>query len=124
MEGQVLDPYVLAGELSSAPVVPANNFNPRLANSLIVKTGAGVLYGFTVSNTNASAQFVQVFDAATVPADGAVPILSLSVPGGNGTGFNWIPGRAFLVGMVLCNSSTQATKTIGSADCLFDAQYL
>lgn len=124
MEGQVLDPYVLAGELSSSPVVPLNNFNPRLAASLIVKPGAGVLYGFTVTNTNASSQFVQVFDAAAVPGDGAVPILAISVQGGNGTGFNWIPGRAFLVGIVLCNSSTQATKTIGSADCIFDAQYL
>lgn len=124
MEGQVLDPYPLAGELSSAPIIPANNYSTRLENARIIKTGAGILYGFTVTNTNASAQFVLVFDSRTVPADTAVPIIAISVPGGNGTGFNWIPGRSFLYGIVLCNSSTQATKTIGAADCLFDAQFM
>ena len=32
-------------------------------------------------------------------------------------------GRVFHQGLVLCNSSTDTTKTIGSADCFFDVQY-
>ena len=104
--------------------LPLNAGPPRLANSVVVKTGTGVLYGFTVSNTNASAQFVQLFDSPTVPADGAIPILSVSVSAGQAVTFGWFPGRTFRSGCVLCNSSTQSTKTIGSADCLFDAQYI
>ena len=106
------------------PLWPYNSFSTALANSRVIKTGDGILYGFTVTNTKASAQFVQVFDAATVPADGAVPIIAMSVPASTALGFNWLPGRTFFAGIVLCNSSTQGTKTIGSADCLFDAQFL
>ena len=103
---------------------PLNNASPRLEASRVIKTGPGILYGFTVTNTKASAQFVQVFDASLLPADGAVPILAMSVAASTAIGFNWLPGRTFLTGIVVCNSSTQATKTIGSADCLFDAQFL
>lgn len=103
---------------------PPNYSSKQLEASAVVKTGSGILYGFTVSNTKASAQFVQVFDARSLPADGAVPIISQTVAAGSVVGFNWIPGRTFFAGIVLCNSSTQGSKTLGSADCLFDAQYL
>jgi hypothetical protein len=103
---------------------PLNNPSAQLEASRVIKTGPGVLYGFTVTNTKASAQFVQLFDSNTVPADNAVPLFSKSIPAGDAVGFSWLPGRTFRVGIVLCNSSTSAAKTIGSADCLFDAQYL
>lgn len=103
---------------------PPNSFSVRLEASRVIKTGDGILYGLTVTNTKASAQFVQVFDASTLPADGAVPIFAKSVPASDAVGFAWLPGRTFFAGIIVCNSSTQATKTIGSADCLFDAAYL
>lgn len=104
---------------------PLNNASSQLEASRVIKSGPGKLYGFTVTNTNASAQFVQVWDSNTVPADGeSTPILSKSVPGSDSVGFSWLPARTFLVGIVLCNSSTIEEKTIGSADCLFDAQFL
>lgn len=103
---------------------PLNNASPRLEASRVVKSGPGKLYGLTVTNTNMAAQFVQVFDASTVPADGAVPLFAKSVPAGDAVGIQWLPGRTFLVGIVVCNSSTQGDKTIGAADCLFDAQFI
>jgi hypothetical protein len=103
---------------------PLNAPSRQLANSIVVKTGDGWLYGFTVSNTKGSAQFVQVFDAHDVPADTTVPLISKSVPAGDAVGFSWLPPRRFEAGLVICNSTTQATKTIGAADCLFDAQYV
>jgi hypothetical protein len=104
--------------------LPLNTTSPALQASRVVKTGPGILYGFTVSSTKASAQFVQVFDAAVIPADGAVPLISKSVPAGDAVGFSWLPGRTFNVGIIICNSSTQGTKTLGSADCIFDAQFI
>ena len=104
---------------------PRNSFTTGLTNVLVVSGGEGRLYGFTVSSTRASGQFVQVFDAQTLPTDGAVPILSIDIATVTAKGVDFGPmGRWFYRGIILCNSTTQGTKTIGAADCLFDAQYL
>ena len=100
------------------------NFNRGVLRSSIVIPGHLVVYGFTVYSTKAAAQFLNVFDQATLPADTAVPLWSWPLTANNGVGFSWAPqGREFTQGLVLCNSSTDATKTIGSADCFFDVQY-
>ena len=102
---------------------PLNFSTGALANAVVVP-GRIVVYGFTVYNTKAAAQFLNVFDASTVPADTAVPLFSFALPAHNGVGFGWQPnGRQFQTGLVLCNSSTDATKTIGSVDCFFDVQF-
>lgn len=105
-------------------LTPLNNASPRLEASRVIKTGPGRLFGITVTSTRVSAQFFQVFDASSLPADGAVPLISKSIPAGDAVGFSWLPARTFLVGIVVCNSSTQGTKTIGVADCIFDAQFI
>lgn len=105
-------------------LLPLNNPSPRLESSRVVKTGPGILYGFTVTNTKASAQFVQIFDAATLPADGAVPLIAVAAPAADARGVSWLPGRTFLTGLVICNSTTQGSKTLGAADCLFDVQFV
>jgi hypothetical protein len=105
--------------------LPRNASNPALAASLVVFTGQGRLMGLTWSNTKASTQFIQVFDASTLPADTAVPIISIDTSASAAKGLSFTPGgRWFTRGCIVCNSSTQGTKTIGSADCLFDAQYI
>lgn len=103
---------------------PLNNSSIAYAASLVVKTGPGRLYGITVYNSNTAAQFIQIFDANTVPADGAVPSCVFVVGGAANLPVQWIPWRTFLNGCVLLNSSTGPTKTAGSADCWFDAQFL
>lgn len=103
--------------------------SPQSASSAVLATNIvipGVLrvYGFTVTNTKGSAQLAQWFDASALPADGVVPIASKNVPTVDAVGvFFGDCGRVFHRGIVICNSSTSATKTIGSADCLFDVQY-
>ena len=104
--------------------LPLNYHSARLEASCVVKTGPGILYGFTFSNTLASAQYVLLFDAAGVPADGAIPILAKSCPTNDAVGFAWLPGRTFLVGVVLCNSTTNTSKTLGAANCFFDVQFV
>lgn len=100
------------------------NFNRQVLLASVVLPGHLCVYGFTVYSTKASAQFVNVFDNSTLPANAAVPLWSWPLAANNGVGFSWAPnGREFYAGLVLCNSSTDATKTIGSADCFFDVQY-
>ena len=107
----------------SDPFSPDNSYNAALATNLVL-VGAVRVYGFTVYNTKATAQFLNVFDASSLPADGAVPIFSWPLSANSGVGIYFgQPGRVFHRGVALCNSSTDSTKTIGSADCLFDVQF-
>jgi len=100
------------------------NYRPQKLLASIVKAGPVVVYGFTVYNTKASAQYLNVFEADALPGDGSVPIFSWPLAANNGVGFSYMPnGCRFGAGLVLCNSSTDSAKTIGSADCLFDVQY-
>jgi hypothetical protein len=102
---------------------PLNFATASLSNSVVVP-GRIVVYGFTVYSTNAAAQFLNVFDASTVPADSAVPLFSWPLAAHNGAAFGFTPrGRQFQTGLVLCNSSTDSDKTIGAADCFFDVQF-
>lgn len=74
-------------------------------------------------NNKGSDQYIQVHDAAALPADGAVPIAVIVATAGYQFAISWTTGRLFANGIVVCNSSTATTKTIGSADCLFDIVY-
>lgn len=105
-------------------LVPLNSYSRALEASHVVKTGPGILYGVTVTNTLASAQYFLVFDASVLPADGAIPLLAKSCPANDAVGFSWLPGRTFLTGIIVCNSSTNTSKTIGLTNCLFDCQFL
>ena len=109
---------------SDEALEPLNHYSPALQASMVVKTGPGILYGVTVTNTLTSAQYVMIFDATAVPSDGAIPLLAKSVPGSDAVGFSWLPGRTFLTGIVICNSTTQTSKTLGLANCLFDCQFV
>lgn len=117
----------LGGEDEYAAVgrYPLNSTSVIAENSRIVKSGAGTLYGFSGFNNKGSAQFILVFDAIGVPAEGAVPVIVITAA--TVANFSYLPnrfGRYFYIGIVLCNSSTFATKTIASADCWFDVQYV
>ena len=100
------------------------NFNVGALRASVVVPGRLVVYGFTVYNSNAAAQFLAVFDASAVPATGAVPLFFAALPAHSPIGFDWTPrGRQFQTGLVLANSSTDTSLTIGAADCLFDVQF-
>lgn len=105
---------------------PTNATSVVLSNSIVALAGAGRLIGLSVLSTKASAQFIQVFDLAVLPADGAVPNGPVyTVAASSNLGLYFGPaGRWFGAGIVICNSSTSGTKTIGSADCWFDVQVL
>lgn len=97
-----------------------------LSSSLFVASGPCRLYGFSGVNTNAAAQFIQGFnlERATVPSNGTVPDFVTKAPASDNFWMSWAPAwRNMTQGLILCNSSTAGTLTIGAADCFFDAQW-
>lgn len=93
------------------------------AASLVISANPAILFGLTAYSSKASAQFIQLHDASALPANGAVPKIVITVAATSNIGIDYGNiGRQFSTGIVVCNSSTEETLTIGSADCWFDAQ--
>ena len=94
------------------------------ATNLVAKASYGVLHSVHGYNSKASAQFIQIHDAAALPADAAVPIFTMTVPASSNFTIDFgMFGIPMNTGIVLCNSSTGPTKTIGSADVFFTARF-
>lgn len=123
---QGVDPSFPSGVAGLLPQqTPHNSTSLILEASHIACAGACRLYGFQGYNAKASAQFILVFDSQTLPSDGATAVLVLTVATvANFSAYFGSSGRWFDRGLVLCNSSTEPTKTLGAADCFFDVQYL
>lgn len=108
-----------------ASELPLGKHSQVLASSLVAFTGPVYMTALSVANTNASAQYVQVFDSTAVPANGAIPTMLLTATGASDKFITYpLPGRFFHTGIIVCNSSTAATLTIGAADCFFDVQFI
>jgi hypothetical protein len=110
---------------ATSTYAPTNATSTAYETNRVIKGSAGVLFSLTGYNSKTSAQFIQLHNASSLPADTAAPVITFTVPASSN--FSWDLGgkfgRYFSTGIVICNSSTGATKTIGSSDCWFDAQY-
>lgn len=109
----------------TAAAAPSNATTTANVASAVVKASAGTLYGLSGYNARTSEQFILFFDSATVPADTAQAVLVVKVPASSNFAVDFgAYGRRFSTGIAWSNSSTQPLKTIGSADCHVDAQYV
>lgn len=91
-------------------------------NSHVIKSSPGTLFSLVGVNNKASLQYIQIFNATSAPADGSAPVYTFPVPAATPFSLDVpIVGMPFTTGIYVCNSSTLATKTIGSADCWFTA---
>lgn len=115
--GGIVDELLTSG-------LPLNVHSPAYGNVLHVKSGPGLLFGFSAYSSNVAAQFIQVHDSHDAPASGAVPVAVFTVAATAHVAISYIfPGRFHLYGIWVVNSTTGPTYTAGSADTFFDAQY-
>lgn len=92
--------------------------------SHVISNAAATLLGCYGYSSKASAQFIQIFNSTTVPADTTAPTIApINVPATSSWSIDFgVYGRPFATGIAISNSSTGPTKTIGSADSWFSCR--
>ena len=118
----------IISELQSAGL-PLSIHSNVLENARAVKTEPGLLFGFSVLTTLATAQFIQVWDIERAPSSSDIPAAVFTINGaaiasGNHLSVSYIfPGRFHRYGIWLTNSTTALALNAGAANCLFDVQF-
>ena len=92
-----------------------------LASSLIAKSSAGNLRGFVGYTT--TDQFVQVHNTSSVPANGVAPLVCFPVQANVPFSIDFGYAIPCDTGIVICNSTTGLTKTLGAADMFVTVVY-
>lgn len=105
---------IIPSGLAAAGIVPVASTTAESGH--ILKGSGGNLYSLTVTALTATSGFLMVFNAATIPADGAVtPIICVPIPANPGiVNVNYNPGPpgVFSTGISAAISSTGcSTKT-------------
>lgn len=91
----------------------------------VASASAATFLGISGYNSKTAAQFIQIHNASSAPADTSVPIEVIYVPAMSSFAFESlsVAGDSYSTGIYVCNSSTGPTKTIGLADCWFNVRY-
>lgn len=117
---------ITGGKVISVEITPQlEAHTSAAAASLVAKASAGVIYSVSGYNAKTSAQYIQVHNTSSLPADSVNPVKSFKVEASSQFSFDFagIAGVTMSTGITVCNSSTLDTKTIGSADCRFEVGY-
>lgn len=78
-------------------------------NATIVKAGAGRIYGYSISNTNAAFRYVKFHNQTTTPTAGTGVVQTIAIPPNSTVVFQMPGGISFTTGITF-------TTTSGSAD--------
>ena len=93
------------------------NQGPVGAGKDTLVVGSAQLYGIYAFNSSTTTDyFLQVFDSATVPADGATPELVYPLTKGTNQQLQFGDGYVFAAGIYVCASTTSKTKTIATTN--------
>lgn len=65
----------------------------------IAKASPGRLYGWSVSNANAAAIYVKLYNKATAPTQADTPVMTIRVPAAAAVAFSSIIGIGFTAGI-------------------------
>jgi len=109
----------------NATQCPNSADSTTYASGGVIKSAPGIFYGLVGYNSSASAQFIQIYNTATVPANGSVPNVILYASATSSFSISFAPfGKSFSTGICWSNSASGSTKVAGSADCWINAQYI
>jgi hypothetical protein len=109
-------------ELVGAPVERSTAATTALTSSLVAKDSAGDLLGIVGYST--LDQFIQIHDASSVPADTEIPLVVIPIVADTPFSIDFGDyGLPCDVGIVVCNSTTGPTKTLGADDVFMTAIY-
>jgi len=93
-----------------------------LARNVSLPTARRV-FSVVMTNPSATDYYLQIFDSAANPGNGAVPIAAVACAAGDVAYFDVAGGYPLTNGLFAANSTTQGTLTAGGADCLFAIAY-
>jgi uncharacterized cupin superfamily protein len=87
-------------------------------NSTLAKSSAGQVYGWYITNNNASERYVKLYNKASAPTIGTdTPVITLLIPGntaGAGTNVNFSAGIAFATGIGYGTTTGYADNDTGA----------
>jgi hypothetical protein len=112
----------------AAPSAATHAQTAALASNLVVKASAGTLTGFAVSadsTLSGAAWWLMVFDATSLPGDGAVtPALCYAYPSGTtSASYGFTAPVSFTTGIVLGVSTTGCFSKTASTHAFISAAY-
>lgn len=112
---------------TSGGSTPSHTMSAASTNATSLKASTGMVYGLSISNTNASARYFKLYNKASVPTVGTdTPVLTLQIPG------NATVIRAYPIGLALGTGIAWAatggiadtdTTAIGANDLSIDLDY-
>lgn len=122
---KVLAPTVVAVAADGGSLSPELGVlftsSTALEASKIIKNSWGILY--EVAGYSTISGFVQVYNTPTIPADGAVPIISFLVEADKNFFRQFLAPITFTDSICVAFSTTQPTKTLGTASAWFEVTY-
>lgn len=118
-----LDPtldQVALGPRTSGGTTTNKRISGASTNAVSIKASAGQVYGWFITNSNAAARYVKLFNKATVPIPGTdVPVLTLMVPANSYITASFPLGIPFSAGIGLAMTAGNGdldTTAIGAGD--------
>lgn len=98
-------------------------------NAAVVKAGPGMVFGYSISNTNAAARYVKFYNKATAPTVGTdVPIRRVCIPAGQTVQFHTPVGLAGFTAGIAIGATTGAldndTGALSLADLVIAIDYV